>query len=166
MPARPYARRMELLFVAVMVLFTSSACGLASPDREAGREYSVAFSDWFYQTNSVQIEAAAVQAALVEIDDDEGLRTRLRELARIQTSLNERFSSVDVHPFWEEHHPGIVEAAARFNAATAHLRDEGSFGPIDPLVEQFRFEEDQLLQAVISCYVQSGPCPSDESPPH
>ena len=153
---------MRLLVLAFAVLLGSTACSLTSPDREEGLVYSGAFANWFYQTNSVSLEAWAVHAAVAEGGEEEdGLRMRLRELATTQTSINEQFSSMQPHPFWAEYHPAIVEATTRFDAATAHLREGEPLGPIAPLVDLFTAQESDLLQAVISCYTQTDQCPPE-----
>ena len=151
---------MRLFFLSLFILFASSACSLTSPDREAGLNYSGAFANWFYPSLGISIETAAVQGALLEAHDDEALRVRLRELATAQSNLNHQFATVGIHPFWREHHPGIIEATRRFDAATALLRQDGASGPIESVVRNFKLEEDTLMQAIIGCYAQAAHCPT------
>lgn len=154
--------RVALLALAATLVILTGGCALISPDREAGLAYSGAFANWFYQTNAINIEAGAIQAASAEAaPDDPGLKARLRQLAITQERVNTQFAEMPPHPFWQHVHPGIVDLTSRFNKTTAHLREPDASGSIDEMIELFRAEEEHLLQAVIICYVQSGPCPPE-----
>jgi hypothetical protein len=148
-----------LLLVTLAVLLASAACSFTSPDKEPGLDYSGAFANWFYQTNEVSIEAGAVQAALVEPYDDEGIRSRLRELATTQASINGAFAGVTPHPFWKDYHPAVVELTKQFKDSTAPLRQEEDIVALAPAVDAFKAQEDTLLQLVIDCYTQTKACP-------
>lgn len=150
---------MRFLVLGLFLVLASTACSVATADTEPGREYSGAFASWFYQTNEVSIEAGAVQAALVEAHDDDGIRTRLRELAITQTSLNSAFANAKPHPFWEEYHPSIVEAMRQFDEATAPLRGDAPLNALAEVAGAFKAQEDALLQIVIDCYTQTKSCP-------
>jgi hypothetical protein len=154
-----YARQVRLLLVALAVFFASAACSLTSPDKEAGLDYSGGFANWFYQTNEVSIEAGAVQAAMSEPYDDEGIRNRLRELATTQASLNSAFANLTPHPFWKDYHPAIVAATRQFDDATAPLRGEDDISALASAADAFKANEDSLLQIVIDCYTQTKSCP-------
>ncbi|MGE0059076.1 MAG: hypothetical protein AB7P33_17860 [Dehalococcoidia bacterium] len=150
---------MRLLLLGLFLAVASTACSAAKADTEPGRDYSGAFANWFYQTNEVSIEAGAVQAAIVEAHDDAGIRSRLRELATTQTSLNNAFASATPHPFWKDYHPAIVEAMRQFDDATAPFRSDEELSALAEVADVFKVQEDALLQIVINCYTQTKDCP-------
>jgi hypothetical protein len=149
----------KLLLVAVVILVASAGCAFTSPDKKPGLDYSGAFANWFYQTNEVSIEAGAVQAALAEPYDDEGIRNRLRELATTQANLNIAFANMPPHPFWKDYHPAIIALTEQFNESTSPLRGDGDITALAPAADTFKTEEDTLLQLVIDCYTQTRNCP-------
>ncbi len=150
---------MRFLVLGLFLAVASTACSVAKADTEPGRDYSGAFANWFYQTNEVSIEAGAVQAAIVEAHDDDGIRTRLRELATTQASLNSAFANAKPHPFWKDYHPSIIEAMRQFDEAMAPLRGDGPISALAQVADAFKAQEDALLQIVISCYTQTDRCP-------
>jgi hypothetical protein len=151
---------MKLLLLALAVFVVSSGCtSLTKPEKQEGLNYSGAFASWFYQTNEVSIEAGWVQAAMQENHDNDGIRSRLRELAITQFNINQQFANITPHEFWKDYHPGIVAATVRFNDATADLRGDGDLIALGPAADAFKADEDQLLQRVIDCYTQTKSCP-------